>query len=59
MLLLLLLLVSVAHAALTPTPHGPYNTTGGPVKGKLNVHIVSHTHDDVGFDGIDLINKKN
>ncbi len=28
---------------LIPTP-GQYNTTGGPVAGKLNVHVVCHTH---------------
>ena len=33
----------------TPPADWEYNTGGGPVEGKINVHIVPHTHDDTGW----------
>lgn len=29
--------------------YAEYNTAGGIVDGKLNVHLVAHSHDDVGW----------
>ncbi|XP_020106647.1 probable alpha-mannosidase At5g13980 isoform X2 [Ananas comosus] len=43
-LLFLLLLARVAESKYIA-----YNTTGGIVPDKLNVHIVAHSHDDVGW----------
>lgn len=33
----------------TPPKDWIYNTNAGPVEGKINVHLVPHTHDDTGW----------
>jgi len=55
-LLMALLLVSpVSSAPLRPKPrlHDPVNpgciTKGAPKEGALNVHLICHSHDDVGW----------
>ena len=43
-------LVALLVAAAAGAPRRRlYNTTGGPVAGRVNVHLIAHSHDDVGW----------
>ncbi|KAG8089899.1 hypothetical protein GUJ93_ZPchr0011g27009 [Zizania palustris] len=47
--LVALVLLVLVLAAVGECAYIPYNTSAGVVEGKLNVHVVPHTHDDVGW----------
>ena len=43
------LFIAAALPAVTAQQCHVYQTNAGPVEGKLNVHLVAHTHADVGW----------